>query len=171
MINLNEKYFLASWNNRKNKPSDFGLKTVADKDYYIDKNNLKWKSEYLWENLWEQEQGFVRFPEPNFNELWTLLTDSNIENNKLGAAELLNRNYPFELKEKLKDLFKKTTKIDRSQTKRLGLLEVLTNVTNHSKVHQVNPEKVNADYQEWKNLKSKFDKLKTESLWKRIKKL
>lgn len=169
MINIKEKYFLASFNNRKNKPSDFGLTFVANKDYYVDKNNEKWKNEYLWENSWEQEQGFVRIPEPNFKELWALLTESNIENNKLGAAELLNRNYPFELKEKLKNLFLKINKIDRNQTKRLELLEVLANVTNHSKVYKISPEKVNADYQEWKNLKTDFDQLKTESLWKRIK--
>ena len=171
MINLKEKYFLASFRYSKQNPSDFGLRIVNGKDYYLDKNNNKWKNEHLWDNGWGNEYGFVRLPEPNFDQLWILLTESNIENNKLGAAELLNRDYPFELKEKLKNLFQKTDKIDRNITKRFGLLEVLNNVSNFSKVHKISPEKVNTDYQEWKTLKTEFDKLKTESIWIRIKKL
>jgi hypothetical protein len=171
LINPKEKYFLASFRYSKKKPSDFGLKIVNGEDYYIDKNNNKWKNEYLWDNGWGNEYGFVRIPELNFDQLWILLVESDIENNKLGAAELLNRDYPFELREKLKKIFQKTKVFDRNMTKRLELLEVLTNVSNHSKVHKVSPEKVNADYQEWKNLKSDFDRLKTESIWKRIKNL
>jgi hypothetical protein len=115
--------------------------------------------------------GFIRLPEPNFYQLWILLTESNITDNKYGASEILNRRYPLELKEKLEELFKEVNRINRNLTKRLELLEILNNVSNHSDLHKASPEKVNSDYQEWKNLKSDFDNLKTESLWNRIKKL
>ena len=60
------------------------------------KNNNNWKIENLCDCGWGNEYGFIRLPEPNFEELWTLLTESKIYENKLGAAELLNQNYTFE---------------------------------------------------------------------------
>jgi len=145
LINLKEKYFLASYRYSKKSPSDFGLRIVNGKNYFLDNNNNKWKSEYLWDSGWGNEYGFIRLPEPNFDQLWILLTESNIEDNKLGASELLNRDYPFKLKRKLKDLFKRVDKFDRNLTKRLELLEVLTNISNYSKIDNVSPEKVNYD--------------------------
>jgi hypothetical protein len=171
LTNINEPYFFASFRSTKQKPSDFGLKEVEGKDYYLDKNNNKWKNEYLWDNGWGNEYGFVRLPELSFSQLWNLLMKTKIQNNQLGASEFLNRKYPFELKERLKELFSSTEKINRKLTKRLSLLEVLNNVTNISDVYNKSPEEVRKDYEEWKKLKSEFDKLKTENFWRRIKKL
>ena len=168
-IDINQKHFIASFRYNKSKPEDFGLKKVDEKDHFIDKNGILWKNKILWDSGWGNEYGFVRMPEPNFEQLWILLTESNIENNLFGSAELLTH-YPNELKEKLKFLFNRNEKLNRKLTKRLSHLELLNHVTNHSDVGGKRPEQVDTDYREWKKLKDDFDRLKTESIIKRIKK-
>lgn len=168
IIDTNQKHFIASFRYNKSKPRDFGLKEIDGKDYYIDKDGVLWKNEILWDSGWGNEYGFVRMPEPNFEQLWILLTESNIENNILGSAELLTH-YPNELKEKLQSLFNLGKKVNRKLTKRLSHLELLNHVINHSSVGGKRPEEVDRDYRKWKKLKEDFDKLKTETLLKRIK--
>jgi len=168
VINKTEKYFVASFRYNKDKPEDFGFKPVADSDYCIDSKGVKWKNEYLWDSGWGNEYGFIRQPEPNQEELWILLTESTIEENQLGAAELLDQKYPFELKEKLQNLFLTNPKLTRDLTKRLEHLEVLRTGTNRNEVIGKNIEQIESDYKDWKKLKTDFEKLKTESIWKRI---
>ena len=102
------------------------------------------------------------------------MTESDIEVNKLGAAELLTQ-YPDELKEKLQKLFKQNKEIDNDLTKRLTRLDILNHVMNHSEMKGKKPEEVDADYKEWKKLKDDFDLLKTVSkneyisLWGKMK--
>ena len=101
MIDIEQNYFVASYRYNKEKPEDFNLIKIEGEDYCLDKNGIKWKEASLWCSGWGQEYGFIRQPEPNFNELWNLLKESKIENNQLGAAELINLKYPEELKKKL----------------------------------------------------------------------
>ena len=78
-IDINQKHFIASFRYNKSKPEDFGLKKVVGKDHFVDKNGILWKNEILWDSGWGNEYGFVRMPEPNFEQLWILLTKSNIK--------------------------------------------------------------------------------------------
>ena len=167
-IDINDKHFLASFRYNKSKPEDFGLEKVDGTENFVDKNGDLWKNDILWDSGWGNEYGFIKLPEPNFDQLWILLTESNINVNQQGSAELLNR-YPNELKIKLQDLFNRNEKIDRSLTKRLSHLELVAHVTNLSEMKGKRPEEVDYDYREWKKLKEDFDKLKTESIIKRIK--
>ncbi|WP_346883373.1 hypothetical protein [uncultured Algibacter sp.] len=168
-IDINEKHFLASFRYNKSKPEDFGLKKVDGTEHFVDKKGNLWMNEILWDSGWGNEYGFIKLPEPNFDQLWVLLTKSNIEVNLSGSAELLTR-YPNELKTKLQELFNRNEKIDRNLTKRLAHLELVNHITNHSRVKGKRPEEVDSDYREWKKLKDDFDRLKTESLFNRIKK-
>ncbi len=168
-IDINEKHFLASFKYNKSKPEDFGLSKVNGTEHFVDKKGNLWMNEILWDSGWGNEYGFIKLPEPNFDQLWILLTESNIEVNLLGSAELLTR-YPNELKTKLQELFNRNEKIDRKLTKRLSHLELVNHVTNHSEMKGKRPEEVDSDYREWKKLKDDFDRLKTESLFNRIKK-
>jgi len=168
MLNSNQKYFIASFRFDKDKPEDFDLEKIEGTEYCQDKDGGKWKQTYLWDSGWGNEYGFVRQPEPNFEQLWSLLLESNIEDNQLGAAELLDIKYPFELKEKLKDLFSTEMKLNRNITKRLERLEVLRTGTNRSEVIGKSIKTVEIDYQEWKKIKADFDKLKTDSIWNKI---
>ena len=159
---------MASFRYNKKKPEDFNLKKVEGVNYCIDKDCVKWKEAYLWDNGWGNEYGFIRQPEPNQDELWTLLTESNIEDNQLGAVEILDQKYPFEIKEKLQNLFLKKSKLNRDLTKRLEHLEVLRTGTNRNEVIGKSIEEVESDYNDWKKLKDDFEKLKANSIWKRI---
>ncbi len=165
-----EKYFIASFRYNKDKPEDFGLKPIVNSDYFMDSKGNKWKNEYLWDNGWGNEYGFIRQPEPNHEELWILLTESTIVENQLGAAELLNEKHPFALKEKLQILFLTKPKLNRDLTKRLEHLGVLRTGTNRNKVLGKTIEQVESDYRDWKKLKTDFERLKTDSIWKRIRK-
>ncbi|MFG6687882.1 hypothetical protein ACGK9U_14965 [Mariniflexile sp. HNIBRBA6329] len=140
-------------------------------DIFVDTVGQKWKKELLWDNGWGKEFGLVRLPKLTANELWLLLTKSNVYENKRGAAEFLNEKHPFELKEFLIKLFHNKTKINRDLTKRLSYLGMLKTVTNRNKTDGMKYSKINSDYQEWKKLKIDFDNLKTESFWEKIKKL
>jgi hypothetical protein len=168
-IDIDEKHFLASFRYNKSKPEDFGLKKVDGAEHFIDKKGNLWQNEILWDSGWGNEYGFIKLPKPNFDQLWILLTESNIEINQLGSAELLTQ-YPEELKKKLQRIFKLNQKIDRSLTKKLSQLDLLNHVMNHSEMKGKRHEEVDADYREWKKLKDDFDSLKTESLISRIRK-
>ncbi|MDC8004090.1 hypothetical protein POV27_08495 [Aureisphaera galaxeae] len=168
-IDINAKHFIASVRYNKSQPEDFGLTKVKGKEHYIDTEGNLWQNEYLWDSGWGNEYGFIKLPEPNFEQLWTLLTKSKIKENVLGAAELLN-GYPKELKDKLQELFKNHKSIDRDLTKRLAHLELLNHVTNHSETHGKKYEEVNEDFQVWKKLKDDFDRLKTDSFIQQFKK-
>jgi hypothetical protein len=168
-IDITEKHFLASFMFNKSKPEDFGLKKVEGTEHFVDRKGNLWQHKILWDSGRGNEYGFIRLPEPNFDQLWILLTESKIEVNQLGSAELLTR-YPNELKSKLQELFKLNQKIDRSLTKKLSHLELLNHVNNYSETKDKNPKEVDADYREWKKLKDDFDRLKTEGLIKRIRK-
>ncbi|GAA3599960.1 hypothetical protein Q4Q39_11780 [Flavivirga amylovorans] len=171
MINPKEKYFLTSFRYNKNKPEDFGLKPDSENDCFKDKDGVRWKAEQMWDEGWGDEYGFVRLPLLSPDELWLLLLESNIDENKRGAAEFLDRLYPFELKTKLKELFKGKDKLNRNLTKRLSNLEVLRTGTNRDEVTGKSYEEVTKDYQDWKSLKDDFERMRTESIWKELKKL
>lgn len=159
---------MASFRYNKEKPEDFNLQKIEGENYCIDKDGAKWKEASLWDNGWGNEYGFIKQPEPNQDELWRLLTESNIKDNLFGAAELLDQKYPFELKEKLQDLFLTKSKLNRDLTKRLEHIEVLRTGTNRNNVIGKSIEEIESDYNSWKKLKDDFEKLKTDSIWKRI---
>ncbi|MDY2586368.1 hypothetical protein [Winogradskyella aquimaris] len=173
-ININEIHFLGSLGRTDNKPERFGLKKLNGTEFFIDNDGNTWQNEILWDTGWGNINGFIKLPEPNFEQLWTLLTESQIEVNLLGSAELLTQ-YPIEVKQKIEEIFKHNKKIDQDLTKRLSRLDVLNHVMNHSEMKGKKPKEVDADYQEWKKLKDDFDKLKTvanngyNSLWQKAK--
>lgn len=161
-MNIKEKYFTASFRFDKSKSEDFNLKKVEGEDYFIDKLGNHWIQDYLWDNGWGNEYGFIKLPELNFEELWTLLIDSNIFENYQGASEIINRKHPFELKNKLQALFSTNQKLNRRLTKRIGLLEL---GVNRNEVIGVKKEEVEKNYLEWKKLKTDFEKLSKKRCW------
>jgi len=161
MIDIKKNYFIASYRYNKEKPEDFNLLKVEGKEYCLDKNGIKWKESYLWCNGWGQEYGFIRQPEPSFNELWSLLKESKIENNQLGAAELINLKYPEELKNKLLKYFKSEQSISKDLSKRFDLLELGINRSETIGKHYKEIEK---DFKQWNFLKTEYERLKITTM-------
>ncbi len=161
-MNVKQKYFIASFKFNKSKPEDFDLQKVSGTDYYTDKSGNHWKQEYLWDNGWGNEYGFIKIPEPNFEELWTLLFKSNTIENYYGASEILNIKYPNELKKKLQELFRNSQKLSCRQIKRIRRLEI---GINRNEVVGIRKEIVEKDYTEWNKLKTDFEKLSKKKFW------
>jgi hypothetical protein len=161
-MNVKQKYFLASFRGDKIKPEDFNLNKVDGTEYYSDKLGNHWKQVSLWDNGWGNESGFIKLPEPTFEELWTLLIESNVFENYNGASEIINSKYPFELKNKLQELFNKNQKLNWKLTKRIKLLEL---GINRNEVIGVSKEKVEKDFTEWKKLKTDFERLSKKKFW------
>jgi hypothetical protein len=101
LINPREIDFLAFFRYSKKNLVNFGLRNVDGEDYYLDENNNnnnnnnKWKNEYLWDTGWGNKYGFGRLPEPNFEELWTLLTKSDIEKKQTLCSSTSYSQLPF----------------------------------------------------------------------------
>ncbi|QNR23274.1 hypothetical protein [Croceimicrobium hydrocarbonivorans] len=159
MIDLKERYFLVSFQFNKRTPADFKLTKVKGEEYCLDKSGNKWTQAYLWDKGWGQEYGFIRFPEPNFKELWSLLLESEISDNQQGAAELLKAKYPEELKLALKELFKSSQALDSNMSNRINCLQLGINC---SPIEGKPHTEVEKDFQDWKYLKAEFERLRSK---------
>jgi hypothetical protein len=168
VINPEEKYFLSSFRMDKDTPGKLGLQFDERKKCYLDSRKLEWKKAFIWESGWSEENGFVRLPELGFDELWTLLIESSIEDNQLGSAEFLDRKYPMELKDKLTDLFNQQSRINRDLSVRLSRLEILKNGMNRNEVIGKPITEIEKYFQEWTNLKMTFDRKKTSRIWDKL---
>ncbi len=168
MINPNEKYFLASTRFAEDKPEDYGLKSVDGEEYFLDKNDNRWVAEKMWDKGWGNENGYVRLPLLTVDELWELLTKSDIQENIRGSAEFLERRFPDELKSKLTALFSSKGKLDRKLSKRLSNLQGLKSGANSSGILGKSYDEIKKDAEDWKNLKDSYESLKTDGIWGKL---
>lgn len=106
-IDVNKKYFLMSFRFDKTKPEDFGLvRSSYDENLYICKSdNSKWLKCELYDFGWGNEFGFERLPELEFSELIYLLENSKVQENRYGAAYVLEKKYPDDLLNYLLSVF------------------------------------------------------------------
>lgn len=157
MVDVRQKHFVASFRYNKKKPKDFGFQNMEGENYCTDKKGGKWTEAYLWDNGWGNEYGFIRQPEPDFDDLWTLLIESKIDENKRGAAELINEKYPEELINKLTKFLKSEPKINRNLSNRLDLLQL---GINRSEVIGKHITEIEQDFEGWSFLKAEYERLK-----------
>jgi len=160
-LDHNKKYFLMSFRFDKEKPEDFGLsQSQYNCNIFIDtSDNSEWIQKELYDFGWGNEYGFIRLPELDFLELWNVLENSKLQENKYGAAYTLENKYPdtllnhllgllnkpnFQLNEALKDTFK--------------ILE-LQNVTNRSGVVGKSFAEINTDFENWKLVSKKVNEI------------
>ncbi len=90
--------FLLSFRLNKENPSDFGLIGPNDKGLYIRLiDGSIWQSRKLYDNGWGQENGFVRIPYLDFKSLVEIVLNSEDQEDRLGAAEIIIEDHPDEL--------------------------------------------------------------------------
>lgn len=167
MMNLDEKYFYASFRYNKNSPEDFGLSPLPDTGLFVDSQGCQWKQEPMWDEGWGDEYGFVRQPAADAKGLWKLLIESPHYENQRGGAEFLARLYPEELKAQLTSLFQREKKkLGRDLSKRLAKIESLKTGTNGSDVLGKSIAEINKDHEDWKLLKQEFEKRRSKSLFR-----
>lgn len=156
MINLdvNNKYFLLSFRFNKSTFDDFGLiPSKEDSNLFIDKND---DSQWLWQKSydfgWGNENGFMRLPELNFEELWYLLNHSTDQDNMYGSAYSIEQRYPDKLLEVLTFIFEHNRNIIDDKLIRVIKILKLHEGFNRSETLGKSHQEIEADYKKWIDL-------------------
>ena len=96
----NNRYFLMSIRFNKTTPEEFGLtRTDIDNVYISIEDGSFWEKTDLYDFGWGNEYGFEKLPKLTFEELFELIFQSNIEENRYGAAAIILKKYSTELLE------------------------------------------------------------------------
>ena len=160
-LDYNQKYFLMSFKFNRTKPEEFGLtQSKYDNDIFINQSdNTQWMKKELYDFGWGNEYGFVRLPELGFLELWNILENSHIEENKYGAAYLLENEYPEDLLEYVLGILSKPNNQINESTKEIFKLLKLNSIINRSRMVGKSFVEINEDYEKWKMVGLKVDDL------------
>ena len=150
-LDLNKKYFRLSFPfSKKTNPEDFGLtKTLRKEIFKDDTDNSKWLRQDLYDFGWGKEPGFVRIPIPDFEDLWELLVNSPVEDNRYGAAHILETKYPEKLLQKVLE------NIDFSMLKKRDILTEALQIlhlkegTNRSEILNKTDQEIKEDFKKW----------------------
>jgi hypothetical protein len=160
-ININERYFLMSFRFDKSSPEEFGLiqSQTIPKVFINVKDGSRWVKRALFDYGWGSENGFVRLPELDFEELIYLIEYSNIKENKYGAAIEIERKFAEELLQFLLELFNKPEyKISNGLRETFEILG-LEQCRNRSITLGKHFEEENNDYQKWKLISTKIKEI------------
>lgn len=153
MINLdiNSKYFLLSFRFNKSTPADFGLiPSEEDSTLFIDKDdNSLWIWQKSYDFGWGNENGFMRLPELNFEQLWYLLTQSPNQDNMYGSAYIIEQRYPDKLLEVLTCIFEHNRNIIDDKLKNAFRILKLHEEFNRSEVLGKSYKEIDSDYKKW----------------------
>lgn len=155
-IDDNLKYFKMSFKFNKTEPQDFGLVSQNNSNLFIDLGDRSlWEKKYLYDFGWGNENGFMRLPALSFNELWYLLLNNNIEENKYGAAQIILNEYPDELLECLQRFFQgPSPSVNNSLIEAFKILK-LDELRNRSNVLGKSYEEIQNDWENWKTISIK----------------
>lgn len=141
----------------KCKPEDFALKlSQQDPEVYINvEENSLWVKREMYDFGWGNECGFMRTPKLEFSDLWELLISSNIQENKYGAARLIEKEYARELMNYLLDTFKSQSfSADNSFIEAAKILK-LEKVRNRCETTGKTFKEIENDYQNWEMISDK----------------
>lgn len=114
---------------------------------------------YLFDFGWGDEYGFVRLPELNFDKLWYLLLNSNIDNNIYGSASVISKVYFNELYEILIGIFNNPKDIITQPLKRTFKILGLEKRTNKSSVEGKGWLEIDRDYRKWIQISEKVEQI------------
>lgn len=157
MIDVNNKYFLLSFRFNKRTPDDFGLvQSKNDTTIFI---NIDDNSQWVWQESydfgWGNENGFMRLPELNFEQLWYLLNNSSIQDNIYGSAYIIEQKYPDKLFEVLTNIFEQNKLITDKTLKEVLKILKLDDARNRSEILGKSITEIEIDFKKWKDLSGK----------------
>lgn len=164
-IDVNKKYFLISFKFNKSTPEDFGLiQSNKDSSIYIDRvDNSQWIKHESYGFGWGNENGYLRLPKLKFDELWYLLINSTIQENKYGSAYIIEQEYPDELLKVLVNIFTQQHDcIDEKMQEGFKILK-LHEPKNRSTIIGKSFEQIYEDSENWKEVSEKVKKLSIKS--------
>ena len=113
-------HFLMSCRFNKQSPQDFGLLHKNGK-FFRENDGTEWKQCQLFDLGWGEENGYYKVPLAPFEELMRLVLCGNDLEDSYGAAAMIQKVYPTELKEHLLKLMcQKMTFLDRKKREKLN---------------------------------------------------
>lgn len=142
----------------KCKPEDFGLTVVSQEapETYVDSNeNSRWVKKEMYDFGWGNECGFMRIPQLEFEDLWELLINSSIQENKYGAAYIIEKEYACKLMNHLLDILNKSDFTYISSFKEAAEILNLKQVRNRCETIGKTYQEVENDYNNWKYIANK----------------
>ena len=151
-LEYNKKYFQMSFRFDKNKPEDFGLTQSAyNSNIFIDKSdNSEWVNRELYDFGWGNEYGFMKLPKLDFFELWNLLENSLLKENKYGAAYILENEYPDNLLNNLLGILNNPDISIKKSTKEIYKILKLDSIKNRSEIVGKSFAEIEKDFENWK---------------------
>lgn len=160
-VNPKEYYFHMSLRFNKCKPEDFDLIKFKNNVYKHKFNDTKWIKKELYDFGWGNECGFMRLPELTYSELWYLLISSDIQENKYGAAYIIEKNYSDKLLKTVQDLLNNKELINESVLKGFEILK-LYEVKNRSNIIGKSNKEIERDFKKWEKISKKIEMLLNE---------
>lgn len=164
-IDLGKMYFKMSFRFDKSSPEDFALiKSHQTDNYYVDVgDNSLWQKKDLYDFGWGNENGFMRFPKLTFDELWYLITNSTIQENKYGGAYIIEENFPDELLKHLLNIFGQQNKCISEGEKEAFKILKLYEPKNRSNIIGKSFSQIDEDFKNWKNVSERVKKIMAKS--------
>ena len=145
----------------KVKCDDFGLTQSADdSDTYVDNSdNSKWVKKDLYDFGFGCELGFMRLPLINSMELWNLLKNSKLQENRYGAAHVLEKEYPEDLLKYLLATLNDTDSIINGSTIEILKILKLDIALNRCNILGRSIKEIEQDYCNWKFVSEKVSEI------------
>ncbi len=143
-------YFVMSTRFNKSNASDFGFISKSENLAINPKDNSTWIKVVLYDFGWGKENGFYKFPLPNFDVLFELVLYSENRDDKYGAAAIILEKFPEELLYQCERLAKDPYR--KKEFKELVELFKLNISTNRCSVAQKTNEQIQNDYMRWKRI-------------------
>ena len=145
------KQFLLSFRLNKENPSDFGLIGPNDEGFYIRIiDGSIWQSRKLYDNGWGQENGFVRIPYLDFKSLVEIVLNSEDQEDRLGAAEIIIEDHPDELLQYCEHIFIESDKSNIEKNRSFFKILNLKQPYNRSVTLNQRSEEIEKQHFRWK---------------------
>ena len=143
-------YFTISFRYNKQKAGDFGL-IERDKDSAIDPTDGSvWIKTSSYDFGWGKENGYYKYPLPDFSKLLNLVLFSSNDEDIYGAASVITEKYSHELLILCETLI--TDSKRRKELKKLTKVFKLDTLINRSNVLNKTSNEINSDFDRWKRI-------------------
>ena len=144
------KYFLMSVRFNKSDAYDFGL-VPSDNDTAINpRDNSTWIKAHLYDFGWGKENGYYKYPLPDFDTLFELLSGYESEEDSYGAAAVILEKYPDELLRQCEILINDPAR--KKDFKKIIPLFGLRQAINRSPVVGKTYAQIQSDFERWKKI-------------------
>jgi hypothetical protein len=141
----------------KQTPEDFGLKFVDGK-YIRTSDGSEWVNCQLYDFGWGSENGFYKKPLGTFEELMNMVISDDDEEDSYGAAAIIDKLYPKELKDYL--LESMTLNVPECVKKKLNEIFRLNKGTNRTTSVGLTLSEIKKEYNDWTLIAEYYSKYK-----------